>query len=187
MAAISTLYFVEHHKQSDHFYHVGHTAFGSQLGIDAIGSNGDPDPYERKVETKSRLVDHHLPYRLTTTRAFAALYPSDHDQDSQSQVASTNRHHSVPFVEEKLNKKTKNAKTAAAPELATGGTVGGVEETSDTEQKSLKTTGVGQVNGATTGLELSWQQTGAEHGYLLTDVDSNLIDTGQMKKNESKS
>lgn len=184
MAAISTLYFVEHHKQSDHFYHVGHTAFGAQLGIDAIGSNGDPDPYERKFETKSRLVDHHLPYRLTTTRTFAALYPSDHDQDAQ--VAPTNRHHSVPF-EEKLNKKTKNAKTAAAPEVATGVAIGGVEDTIDNEQKSLKVTGSGQVNSATTGLELSWQQTGAEHGYLLTDVDSNLIDTGQLKKNESKS
>lgn len=101
-------------------------------------------------------------------------------------MASTTRHHSVPFVEEKLNKKTKNAKTAAAPELATGGSIGGVDDTGDIEHKSLKTTGVAQVNGATTGLELSWQQTGAEHGYLLTDVDSNLIDTGQMKKNESK-
>lgn len=187
MAAISTLYFVEHHKQSDHFYHVGHSAFGSQLGIDAIGSNGEADPYEQQFVTKSRLVNHHLPYRLTTSRTFAALYPSDHDQDAQSQVSSTNRHHSIPFVEERLNKKTKNAKTAAAPELVTGGSIGGVDDTGESEPKSLKITENGEVNGgATTGLELSWQQTGAEHGYLLTDVDSNLIDTGQLKKNESK-
>lgn len=187
MAAISTLYFVEHHKQSDHFYHVGHTAFGSQLGIDVIGRNGDPDSYEKKFVTKSRQVDHHLPYRLTTQRTLAAaLYPSDLDQDTQSQVASTSRHHSILYVEEKLNKKTKNAKTAAAPELATGGTIGGADDTGDIEQKSPKATGNGQVDSATTVLDLSWQQTGAEHGYLLTDVDSNLIDTGQIKKSESK-
>lgn len=169
MAAISTLYFVEHHKQGDNFprFEIAQlTSSGVLNTLDHKWSKTRPKPSTSSTHDLSPTIPD-----LLVENGFS---------DKLSLPSYTDE-----LAKHQNNKKIKNPKTAGASQPEDISIIVKSSSAADTlDDNSVNSGSIDRsasINSSNISNIRNWPQTDGD-SYILIDVDSNLIDTGQQQQ-----
>lgn len=229
MAAISTLYFVEHHKQNEHFlsqYELNQLASNGLINFNRLDHRGGNNWLQQQMsknhysgaggggsnieypflaaapsQPSSQSTINNRKQAVVTSATASSLLINSGSDANRPAIQYTEDVAKTANNAKQKNTKNSNAKItstvieAAAAAINRNGVDGGgsripIEDESQIDMNHNNSSNGGSTSNNDITGDLNWPQlqqhrSQPDNTYLLTEVDSNLIDTGQTKRNES--